>query len=509
MPIQFNSVPSGAGISTGVTYFIFDFSVNGDKSTYIKVDCSSTSASTNRVTCIDTSSLWVNMPITFTGVGLGNIVVGTEYYIKTIDSGTTFTLAEVSGGATFVLATDNGPMVGTGNPWIRLSTTKGGTQDVTLADTNTAFSLTQSPTVNAIFDIGYKLGGYRAILSTAGEGYAITNVITISGNEVGGTSTPNDVRLEVDAVDANGAITSLIVSGEPNDLTNTYYLKVTGQNTLKVYSDARMTVPVSGIGFEFGGFTTTNAIACDATADSITLTDVTGFSLYDEVVFEGTIPLDGGGSPFIDAVTSISYYIKTIDTSTNKITISTNPGGSVVNVAVSSPAPITGLTLAKAGSYAFLPEPFYFNQSIIKYLDRVYRCVISNNDEDFIIGKWEELRSDNRVLNALDRAEGYYQPSINMPGVDLDQLFSGTSYPNAVYLGNAFAPEDQFTVDTVLKDEPFYPTGVSITGVSWNGTKYLASANFDQYTGVISSIEGQSWSTKKISNKIVGATVQR
>jgi len=499
MPIQFNSVPSGAGISTGVTYFIFDFSVNGDKSTYIKVDCSSTSASTNRVTCIDTSSLWVNMPITFTGVGLGNIVVGTEYYIKTIDSGTTFTLAEVSGGATFVLATDNGPMVGTGNPWIRLSTTKGGTQDVTLADTNTAFSLTQSPTVNAIFDIGYKLGGYRAILSTAGEGYAITNVITISGNEVGGTTTPNDVRLEVDAVDANGAITSLIVSGEPNDLTNTYYLKVTGQNTLKVYSDARMTVPVSGIGFDFGGFTTTNVTGCVSGTDSITLTSVTGFSLNDEVIFEGTIP-----NSTIDAVISTSYYIKTIDTGANSITISTNPGGSVVNVVTT--VSLTGLTLSKAGSYAFLPEPFYFNQSIIKYLDRVYRCVISNNDEDFIIGKWEELRSDNRVLNALDRAEGYYQPSINMPGVDLDQLFSGTSYPNAVYLGNAFAPEDQFTVDTVLKDEPFYPTGVSITGVSWNGTKYLASANFDQYTGVISSIEGQSWSTKKISNKIVGAT---
>ena len=31
MPIQFNSVPGGAGISTGVTYFLFDFSTDGDK----------------------------------------------------------------------------------------------------------------------------------------------------------------------------------------------------------------------------------------------------------------------------------------------------------------------------------------------------------------------------------------------------------------------------------------------------------------------------------------------
>ena len=509
MPIQFNSVPSGAGLSTGVTYFLFDFSLNGDKSTYITVDCTSTSSSGNLITCVDTSSLWVKMPVVFTGVGLGNIVIGTEYYIKTIDSGTTFTISEIAGSATaLTLSNDNGPMIGTGNPWIRLSTTKGGTQDVTLADTNTTFSLTQTPTTNAIFDIGYKLGGYRAILSNAGQGYAITNVITISGAEVGGTSPTNDVTLEVNEVDANGTITSLIVAGDPNDLTTDYYLKVTGQNTLKVYSDARMTVPVSGIGFAFGGFTATNAIACDATADSITLTDVTGFSLYDEVIFEGTIPLDGGGNPFIDAFISTSYYIKTIDTGTNKITLSTNPGvaGSVVNVAVSSPAPITGLTLAKAGSYAFLPEPFYFNQSIIKYLDRVYRCTISNNDPDFIIGKWEELRSDNRILNALDRVEGYYQPSVNMPGVDLSQLFEGTTYPNAVYLGNAFAPEDQFTIDTVLKDEPFYPTGVSITSALWNGTSFLASANFDKYSGVISSIEGQSWATKQISNSVVGVT---
>jgi hypothetical protein len=191
------------------------------------------------------------------------------------------------------------------------------------------------------------------------------------------------------------------VSGEPNDLTSKYYLKVTGQNTLKVYSDARMTVPVSGIGFEFGGFTTTNVTGCTSGTDSITLTSVSDFSLNDEVIFEGTIPLDGVGQKFITAFTSTSYYIKTIDAGTNEVTISANPGGSVVNVAVSSVDPITGLTLSKAGSYAFLPEPFYFNQSIIKYLDRVYRCVISNNDPDFIIGKWEELRSDNRILNYL------------------------------------------------------------------------------------------------------------
>ena len=286
MPIQFNSVPSpSAGISTGITYYIFDFSTDGDQTTYIAVDCTSTSSTGNLITCLDTSSLWVNMPVVFTGVGLGNIVVGTEYYIKTIDSGTTFTISEIAAGAVFTLSSDNGPMTGTGSPWITLSTTSGGTQDVALTDSNDTFSLTQTPTTNAIFDIGYKLGGYRAILSTAGTGYAITNVITISGNEVGGTSPNNDVTLEVNTVDAVGTITSLIVTGTPNDLTTDYYLKVINQYQLNVYSDARMTVPVSGIGFEFDGFTSTDVTACTSGTDSITLTSVTGFSLYDEVIF--------------------------------------------------------------------------------------------------------------------------------------------------------------------------------------------------------------------------------
>ena len=70
------------------------------------------------------------------------------------------------------------------------------------------------------------MGGYRAILSNAGVGYAITNKITISGNEVGGTSPTNDVTLEVDEVDANGVITSLIVSGEPNSIFLEIFFKV-------------------------------------------------------------------------------------------------------------------------------------------------------------------------------------------------------------------------------------------------------------------------------------------
>ena len=63
------------------------------------------------------------------------------------------------------------------------------------------------------------------------------------------------------------------------------------------------------------------------------------------------------------------------------------------------------------GDYVFLPEPFYFNQSIVKYNNQVWQCIISNNDTDFIIGKWELLNSGSRKLNELDRIIGYYDPT--------------------------------------------------------------------------------------------------
>jgi len=105
-----------------------------------------------------------------------------------------------------------------------------------------------------------------------------------------------------------------------------------------------------------------------------------------------------------------------------------------------------------AGDYAMLPAPFTFDKSIIKYGGRLYQCLVSNNDSEFIFQKWQMLNSDSKLLNALDRAMGYYAPTINMPGLDLTQLYTGLTYPNSTYLGNSFAPADEYPLDTILKD---------------------------------------------------------
>jgi len=468
--------------------------------TSITVFCTGTLTVDNSVTCVSTESLYVNMPIIFSGVGLGNIVVGTEYYVKAILDATSFTIADVASGPEFDLLTDNGSMTGTGAQYITVSLSSGGA-DVALSNSSATFNFTQTPQAVAEFDIGYKLGGYRAIISTAGSGYAVTNIITVSGAEVGGTSTPNDVTLQVNDVDEDGAITSLIISGNPNDLVSNYYLKIISDTQTEVYSDALMTVPVSGIGFDFGGFVTTSVTATNSggvATGYLTVSNASTFSLNDPVVFMGLSTAEATASNLTSGTT---YYIVLING--NGVSVSTTPGGSVI-AATTSVA--TDFSMSKAGSYAFLPEPFYFNQSIVKYLNRVYRCVVSNDDNEFIIGKWEELRSDNRILNALDRVEGFYKPTVNMPGLDLTQLFEGVSYPNAVYLGNAFAPEDQYTVDVQLKDQSFYPTGISGTSVLWNGNHYIASANLGTYSGLLTSIVGSTWAIKQIATSVLNLT---
>lgn len=164
--------------------------------------------------------------------------------------------------------------------------------------------------------------------------------------------------------------------------------------------------------------------------------------------------------------------------------------------------PVAGVDfIYHAADYAFLPEPFYFDQSIVRFNHKLYKCIISNNDSEFIFGKWELLSSGAREINALDRIVGYYQPTINMPGLDMTQLVSGVTYPNSTYLGNAFAPDDEFDIDVLLQDKPFYPTEISMSAVVWDGTNYLAVSDTPIYSAVLTSHTGVDWAINKISDQ--------
>ena len=413
MPIEFAN--NYSTLSSGTTYYVAEIGT-------VQTEVTSTSAG-NVLTCASTAGFHSDMPITFTGTALGGTVLDTVYYVigSSITS-TQFKISTSPSGSEVDLTSDSGAvMTATGQTYIKVSTTPGGSI-YPLSDESTNTTFTQAPTMVPEFDVSWILGGYRVSITNPGEGYTVTNTITISGTDLGGTSPANDLVMTVNTIDtitadpnneflpleSDGTILSVICAGSPNEIAEQYYLKVISQTQCEVYSDPLMQIPVSGIDFPY-----------------------------------------------------------------------------------------------TAGDYTLLPEPFYFNQSIVKYNNRVYQCIVSNNDTEFIFGKWELLQSDSRKLNALDRIIGYYQPTVNMPGVDLTQLVDGITYPNSTYMDNAFPPAEEYTLDTILQDQQFSPTEVDTTGIIYDGATYFASANTPTYSDILYNTSG-AWISDKLSNQPLG-----
>lgn len=496
-------VGPGGGLTAGTTYYVIEYSgeeipdpLNPGETIIrpnIQTEVSSTTAD-NRLICDDTSELYEGMGIIFSGSGLSSIIIGQQYFVREIIDSTTFTLSDIPGGSEKDLTADSGFMLGTGDSYIKVSENPEGTKVSLSTVDNAPTTLTQFIETDPEFSISYILGGYRALITEPSEGFAIGNKLTVSGALIGGVTPGNDLTMIVDEIDSDGAILDVICSGTVPETPNQYYLKVRSDYELEVYSNSLLTVPVSGIDFSYTGFTSTKVTNLTALDDTFTVNNVSNFELNDSVVFTGDVSVVTNG---------VTYYIVYIDEAQDKIKVSTDPGGSVVTISNDS---TVDFTMSKVGSIALLPEPFFFNQSIVRFNNRLYVCIISNNDDEFVFGKWELLDQADRRLNALDRAIGYYQPTDNMPGVDVTQLFDGVTYPNATYYGNPFAPADQLTLDTVLKPEPFYPTGVDVTSVVWNGTHYLASANSNEYSAVVGSEAGETWAIARVARIDVDIT---
>jgi hypothetical protein len=440
----------------------------------------------NNLRCAATNVLYQGMPLYFSGTSLGGVSLNQQYFVKTITNSTDFTISTSVGGAVFAVSAASGSMTGTGEPYLVVANT--------LSAATGLVTLTQVVGTTPTFNVSYILGGYQATVATAGTGYAETNIITILGTSLGGATTANDLSLQISSINSTGKVVTTIATGTPAGATEKYYVKVYSANQLEVYENPNLTVPVSGLTFPYNGITSTTATAATASNNRFTVTSSDSFNLNDQVVFTGTV--------FGGVTLGRPYYILTKPTTTT-VTVSTTIGGTVFDITADANG---SMTMAKAGDFALLPEPFFFDASIVKYNNRLYQCIISNNDQDFIFGKWELLQAGNYKLNALDRIMGYYKPTVNMPGVDLTQLVSGISYPNATYLGNPFAPADEFTLDTVLTDKPFYATGLDLKAVVWNGTTYISAADTTSYSSLNVSTNSVTWAVTQLTNSTINIT---
>ena len=91
----------------------------------VETNATITAVTSNLITCTSTNEFTLGRPVVFTGTTFGNIVNGTTYYIKTINSSTTFTIAATQNGDVYPLIDGTGsmtvtlPAISVGQPTIR------------------------------------------------------------------------------------------------------------------------------------------------------------------------------------------------------------------------------------------------------------------------------------------------------------------------------------------------------------------------------------------------------
>ena len=80
------------------------------KDSFEPLSVTSTTDAGDLITTSSNATLYVNMPVYFSGTAFGNIVANRLYYIKTLNGTTNFTISETEGGTTLNVSSDAGSM---------------------------------------------------------------------------------------------------------------------------------------------------------------------------------------------------------------------------------------------------------------------------------------------------------------------------------------------------------------------------------------------------------------
>ena len=435
--LPFKVTSSIGGLSTSTLYYVLSAET-------LSVEVASSSSSTNRFTLASptlTTGFYVEMPISFSGLVYANVVALSTYYINSyVAGGNQFTITDRLGG---VLAGE----IKIGKTYTIYSL--GTTNFTTLGASSNTVGLSFVATRNGTISDGTGRASAEFVLTTFNGPMTLTGdnpYVTLSTSLGGGEVTLTTQIKETTFIQTPTVAPTFNIGTKLGG----YTIDIVNPGSGYTYDNV-ITIPGTALTFNgVSGLSPLNDLVLTVrNIDIITSTPFVSNGVITGVIGSGT----SGGNVN-------QYYLKVITATECEVY-----SDELMTV------PVSGITLAteyQLGDYAFLPEPFYFNQSIVKYNNRVWQCIISNNDTEFILGKWELMDSGDRQLNELDRIMGYYQPTINMPGLDLTQLVSGITYPNGTYLGNAFAPEDQYTVDTDLKDKSFNSDEATIYDIQSN-----------------------------------------
>ena len=456
------------------------------------------------IVCLSNYELNSGDPIIFTGAAIGNIVPNTVYYVANIDSnGVYISVSDTYGGANLEMIDGIGTMLLTDNgigPITLMSAVGIPNEIVTqyylkVVGANEC-ELFSDPKMTQPVNVASFV--YKGIAST---GVVRTNwyynTITISDPAL---FSINDPVVFTGAVPADIGV----------DIGVEYYIYETFRSYVSGTLDYEST-PANTVEFT-DGWVDAQALTVN---DQVFINEPLG-NLLPNVIYYVVQVVDDNhfrisetlGGPVLELVNDYMPDGVRI-TDLNCIRVSDTINGTPVNFQdwppIGTPAGVW--TMSKAGDYAVLPEPFYFDQSIVRFNHQLYQCIISNNDPTFVFGKWELLRSEDIKLNALDRIFGYYQPTVNMPGLDFTQLVNGVSYPNGTYAGNAFDPNQQFTLDTILQDQPFTtsaPAEYVVQGdpftAGYGPEELLPGIISDNLTMIVTTRPGTNWPVTQYAN---------
>jgi hypothetical protein len=398
-------------------------------------------------------------------------------------------------------------------------------------------------------------GTYKVTLSSAGTNYNVNDVITILGTSLGGTAPNNNCVITVTRVTLTGQIERFTFSGTPASIERASLqnavLTVVSSAPYKHTDNIVVTVDytnsqinpgqVKGLPLYFYNilppYTWTGSAAGSATI-TVHRPNFSGTGIHnqyvihlnnagsiyssgDKIIIDGSLlgGLTGTNDLTINIIVAISGAIKVYDllgiavgnfiqyyvypTSSTELLLYRD---SELKLPVS-----TTYWSANSGTYAYLPDPSmiitshaFAAESIVTYNNKLYAAIANSNDQEFDYNKWEELPGDDPRLNALDRTVAFYQPTDNMPGKDLTQLLDGVIYPNNIYYGNKFSNKDILPIDTILNDQPFYPTNINIKSIAFGKGQHVAIADSNKYSLTLISDNGVDWKIHKISDQVLG-----
>ena len=204
-----------------------------------------TTASTNAITVTSTSWLVAGeTAVKFAATTFGNIVAGTEYFVKTILNATTFTVSATKGGAVFALATATGTSV-VSLSYVQATCRRdtGQVLDAVIWDLSHGGNERSVAAAKAYFNAAGDtyIGGANASQTVAGFGYIVTVADAVMSNLAPATVRGSLARFtdatlteEADALTSVTSLTSIVTSAITAGNTTGVPASIVPQNTIFV-----------------------------------------------------------------------------------------------------------------------------------------------------------------------------------------------------------------------------------------------------------------------------------